>query len=388
MSGCERKTGHSNHVLGFLPMRLTFLRNTLLCLLALAVSGTAGQRSVVAAELFGLSPGTVELQSAGPMAFGPSGVLFVGDSKAAKVYAINTEDKKGNASVGYAIDDLSSKAAAALGGKVSVADLAVNPETGNAFLSVTVGGKAGLAKVTPDGKVTRLNLDKIGHAAVALPNPPEDKVVQRGRRSSNPREQSITDLAYTDGRVLVSGLSASESPSTVREFEFPFRESSAGMQVEIYHAAHGRSEDYAAIQTFIPFTVDGEPSVLAGFTCTPLVKIPVGNMKSNAKVTGTTVAELGNRNRPLDMIAYKQGGKDYLLLANSARGVMKVSTDDLAKNEGLTEPVRGGGTAGQPYETIESLVDIVQLDQLDETHALVIVQKDDGPMSLRSVELP
>jgi hypothetical protein len=369
-------------------MRLTFLRNLLLCLLALAVSSTASQQFVGAAELFGLSPGTVELQSAGPLAFGPSGVLFVGDPKAAKVYAINTEDKKGNSAVGYAIDDLSSQLAEAIGGEVSVVDLAVNPETGNAFLSVTSGDKAGLAKVTPDGKVTRLNLDKIGNAVVALPNPPADKVVQRGRRSSNPREQSITDLAYTDGRVLVSGLSAGDSPSTVREFEFPFRGSAAGMQVEIYHAAHGRSEDSAAIQTFITFNVGGEPSVLAGFTCTPLVKIPVGNLASNAKITGTTVAELGNHNRPLDMIAYKQGGKDYLLLANSARGVMKVNTDDLANNEGLTEPVRDGKTAGQPYETIESLVDVVQLDTLDESHALVIVQKDDGPMSMRSIELP
>ncbi len=49
---------------------------------------------------------------------------------------------------------------------------------------------------------------------------------------------------------------------------------------------------------------------------------------------GTTVAELGNRNRPLDMIAYKKDGKDFLLLTNSARGVMKVSTDDLEREEG------------------------------------------------------
>jgi hypothetical protein len=231
-------------------------------------------------------------------------------------------------------------------------------------------------------------LDKIGNAAVELPNPPEDKEIRGRRGSRNLRTESITDLAYTDGRVLVSGLSASESPSTVREFEFPFREASAGMQVEIYHAAHGRTEDYAAIQTFIPFNVGGEPTVLAGFTCTPLVKIPVGNLKGSEKVTGTTVAELGNRNRPLDMISYKKDGKDFLLLANSARGVMKVSTDDLAENEGLTEPVRGGGTAGQPYETIESLAGVVQLDKLDDTHALIIVQQDDGPMSMRSIELP
>ncbi len=368
-------------------MRLSF-QSTAVCLLAFAATMTSAQR-LVAAELFGLSPGPVELQSAGPMAFGPSGVLFVSDPKAAKIYAINTEDKKSNSSAAFAIDDLSAKASRAFDGKdVSVVDLAVNPETGNAFLSVTAGGQAGLAKVTADGTVSRMNLDKIAHAAATLPNPPEDKVVGEGRRSRNNRMQSITDLAYTDGRVLVSGLSASDSPSTVREFEFPFRESASGMQVEIYHAAHGRSEDAAAIQTFVPFNIGGEPSVLAGFTCTPLVKIPIGNLKSNSKVRGTTVAELGNHNRPLDMIAYKQNGKDYLLLANSDRGVMKVNTDDLAKNEGLTEPVRGGGTAGQTYETIESLAGMVQLDKVDDAHALAIFQKDNGPMSLRTIDLP
>ncbi len=299
-------------------MRLSFTRNSLLWLLALVVVCTANQRAVVAAELFGLSPGTVELQSAGPMAFGPSGVLFVGDPKAAKIYAINTEDKKGNSSLGYAIDDLSSKAAAAFGGEVAVVDLAVNPETGNAFLAVTAGGKAGLAKVTPDGNVTKLNLDKIGHAAVALPNPPEDKVVQRGRRSSNARDQSITDLAYTDGRILVSGLSASESPSTVREFEFPFRESSAGMQVEIYHAAHGRSEDYAAIQTFVPFTIDGEPSVLAGFTCTPLVKIPSRQLEEQCQDHGN---DRGGARQPQSPARYDrlQTGRQRLLAVGEQR---------------------------------------------------------------------
>jgi hypothetical protein len=361
-------------------MRLSF-QFLSVCLAALAVISTLGQR-LAAAELFGLTPGTVELKSAGPLAFGPSGVLFVGDPQAAVVYAINTEDKK-SGSGPFAIDNLSDKL-----GQATVVDLAVNPETGNAFLSWSEGDKVGLAKVTADGTVSQLNLDKISHAVAKLPNPPADKLVTSGRRSSNPRRESITDLAFTEGRVLVSGLSASESPSTVREFEFPFRESSVGMQVEIYHAAHGRSEDNRAIQTFVPFNIGGEPSVLAGFTCTPLVKIPIGNLKGSTKVTGTTVAELGNRNRPLDMIAYKKDGKDFLLIANSARGVMKVSTADLASNEGLTEPVRGGATAGQTYETIDALAGVVQLDKIDDNHALVIIQKENQPASMKTIELP
>lgn len=340
-----------------------------------------------AAELFGLTPGPVELQSAGPLSFGPSGVLFVGDAKAAKVFAINTEDEK-SSSGDYQIENLGEKLSAALRGReAQVNDLAINPETGNAFLSVTAGDDAAIVRVTPDGSVSALNLQKIPHASVSLPNAPEDKVVQQGNRSRNARDSSITDIAYTAGRVLVAGLAAGETPSAVREFDFPFGEAAEGFRVEIYHAAHGQSESRAPIQTFVPFNIGGEASLLAGYTCTPLVKIPIGSFDDQATVKGTTVAELGNRNVPLDMIVYQQNGKDYVLIANNNRGVMKVSTDNIEQNRGLTEPVRGGGSAGQPYETIESLDGVVQLDKQDDKHAIVVIQSGDA-LALRTIELP
>ena len=71
------------------------------------------------------------------------------------------------------------------------------------------------------------------------------------------------------------------------------------------------------------------------------MKIPVSAFETGGKIKGTTVAELGNRNNPLDMIVYKKGGKDYLLLANSARGVMKITTEGLANAEGITAALTG-----------------------------------------------
>ena len=111
-------------------------------------------------------------------------------------------------------------------------------------------------------------------------------------------------------------------------------------------------------------------------------------MKSGEKTRGTTVAELGNRNKPLDMIVYKKEGKDFLLMSNSARGVMKISTDGITKNAGLTEPVKDGNTAGQKFETIKELEGVVQLDRLNEDHAVVIVQAAGGSQDLRTVALP
>ena len=49
------------------------------------------------------------------------------------------------------------------------------------------------------------------------------------------------------------------------------------------------------------------------------MKIPVSDLKAGETVKGITIAELGNGNRPLDMIVYKKGGKDFILLANSKR---------------------------------------------------------------------
>jgi hypothetical protein len=106
------------------------------------------------------------------------------------------------------------------------------------------------------------------------------------------------------------------------------------------------------------------------------------------KVKATTVAELGNRNRPLDMISYSKDGAEYLLLSNSARGVMKISTAGLKENKGLTEPVSGGGTAGQKYETVESMTGVVQMDKLNETSALLLVQAEGGPQNLKTIALP
>ena len=41
----------------------------------------------------GLKVGTPDLKSAGPLAFGPNGILFIGDTRSAAVFAIDTAEK-------------------------------------------------------------------------------------------------------------------------------------------------------------------------------------------------------------------------------------------------------------------------------------------------------
>src|SRR6185503_10939043 len=136
--------------------------------------------------------------------------------------------------------------------------------------------------------------------------------------------------------------------------------------VEIYHGAHGRFETRAPVRTLVPITVGHEPYVLAAYTCTPLVQFPVKALEPKAKVRGKTIAELGNRNRPLDMITYERGGKHYLLLANSSRGVMKIEADGIEEASSIEQPVRDGAQKGLPVEAINDWTGVEHLDKFDD----------------------
>ena len=360
-------------------------------LFALIVAGLVlvQAQTSFAVDPWGLKPGSVELKSAGPLTFGPDGILFVGDPAAAAVVAIATDDAKASGKGSINITGFQQKVAEAVGTpaeSIRVADLAVNPTSRTVYVSVSAGEsrQPTLVRVSADGKISKFALDNVKHARAELTTAPDAQA--QGRRGRL-RDQSITDLAFVDGKLFVSGLARGEAPSAVRELAFPFAEREAGTSIEIYHAAHGRVEDDAVVRTFAPLMIDGEPTLLAGFTCTPLVKFPLKDLADGKKVRGTTVAELGNRNQPLDMIVYKKDGKDFLLMSNSARGVMKISTDKIQENAGLTEPVRGGGTAGQPFEQIEELAGVEQLDRLDDERAVILAKAGDS-LTLRTIELP
>ena len=185
---------------------------------------------------------------------------------------------------------------------------------------------------------------------------------------------------------MIAGLSNEEFASTLRAIPFPFRTLANGTSVEIYHGAHGQFETRSPIRTFVPFKVGNEPSLLAAYTCTPLVQFPISELKPGAKIKGKTIAELGNRNRPLDMIVYQKDGKDYILLANSSRGIMKISTDTIEGSESITAKV--ADKKGVPYETIESWKGIDQLDRLDDKNAVVLRRADGGSLNLESLPLP
>ena len=280
-----------------------------------------------------LKPGAVKLQSTGPITFGAEGVLFVGDPKAAAVYAIGTGDTASSKVAPVNIDNIGAKLAGMLGVKeadVQINDLAVNPASNKVYLSVSRGkGPAALPVILAignGGEIKEVALASVPHAKAELSKP-----VAEGAK----RMEAITGLKVVKDKLFVAGLSNEEFASTLRAIPFPFQKVANGTSVEIYHGAHGKFETRSPIRTFVPFTVGKEPQLLAAYTCTPLVQFPVSELKPGAKIKGKTIAELGNRNRPLDMIVYQKDGKDYLLMANSSRGLMKITTEGIDKVEAI-----------------------------------------------------
>jgi hypothetical protein len=332
----------------------------------------------------GLKPGTPAVKSVSALAFGPNGTLFIGDPQSAAIFAVATGDTTPASKADVNIADLGDKIGSALGttaANITVNDVKVNPASGNIYLAVTRGkGKAAqpvILKLDRAGKLTEFALKDVPCAKVTLPNAADKQ-----------RQEAITSLAYVDGKVIVAGLSNEEFASTLRAIPYPFTTANKGTSVEVFHGAHGQLETHSPVRTFVPYKVSGADYLLAAYTCTPLVKVPVADLKPGQKIKGTTIAELGNRNRPLDMIVYSKGGNDYILMANSARGMMKIPTGGVGTAQPITTPVKKTPTAGIKYEKIPELKGVIQLDKLDAGRALVLVQGDNKSLSLKSIPLP
>ena len=320
------------------------------------------------------------------MAFAPHGILLVGDTLNAAIYAIDTGDNQaasGERSVN--IEGVNQKIAAMMGSDAAetvINDIAVNPLSGNVYLSVARGRGPDAApvifKADSKGALSEVSLKKVKFSKAALANAPDSKEGQR-----NPRMSAITDMQFKDGKVIVAGLSNEEFASKLRVLKYPFDASSQSTSVEIYHGAHGKLETASPVRTFTTY----EDTVLAAYTCTPLVSIPVGDLKDGTKTKGKTIAELGNMNQPLDMIVYKKGNQDFLLMSNSARGVMKLklSKGDIDSTKAIESRIET--TAGLPYETLKDLKDVVQLDKLNANQAVLLVNNA-GRLDVKTIDLP
>src|SRR5262249_14918974 len=151
-----------------------------------------------------------------------------------------------------------------------VGDLKVNPASGNVYLSASRGRGTGAApvllKIDRSGKVEEFATKDVKFAKLPITDPAGEKR----------RTMTITSLGYADGKLIIAGLSNEEFTSKLRVVPFPFdKADAAGTGVEIFHGSHGRLETNAPIRTFTPFEIGGQANILASYTCTPIVKVPL-----------------------------------------------------------------------------------------------------------------
>jgi hypothetical protein len=344
------------------------------------------------------STGNVGLKSAGTLTFGPDGVLFVGDSTGGAIAAIDTGDKTpASATAKVDVQGVDTKLAAMVGvqaGDILINDVAVNPISKNVYVSAARGRGPDAAplivRVDSTGKMTLLPLDNIKHETIALSDAPAENPSAR----QNPRTQTITDMAFVNGNLMVAGMSNEEWNSALRSIPYPFKTAAKGTQLQIWHASHGRYETQAPIRTFVPYTIDGQPYVLAAYTCTPLVKIPVSDLKAGAQVKGVTISDLGSGNQPLDMVPYKKDGHEFILVANSSFGVVKLHADNMGQYKPIDSPTVVD-VAGAPYDKITSVTNVRHLTSFDATRAVVLTSAGGGgfgpatgPFNIQTIALP
>jgi len=357
------------------------MKKTLLFL----TSGIAGLFLVAAMNhtaSSGFITGTPEIKSISSLAFGPDGILFIGDSKSATVFAVNTKDTRKNKAIPVEVKNIDKKIAAALGtdvANITITDMAVNPVSKKLYLSVQNSDGTPVLLMVEENKISSFPLKDVNYSSTVLNNSPaEDAKDQRGRPL---RISTISDLGYADGKLMVSGLSNHEFSSSFKSIPFPFTDKQDEATLEIYHAAHGRYETAAPIRTFTTTEINGKKYLVASYTCTPLVLFPMDELKPGMHVKGRTVAEMGSGNTPIDMVSLNKGNEPFLVMANTARAVSKVDYKNIAAFEGnLTEPVKG--TAGVSFTLMPEMTKVLQMDKLDDKQLILLQAKPNGDVDL------
>ncbi len=350
--------------------------------------------------------GTPAIQSMSALAFGPEGVLFIGDGKGGAIFAVDLQEESPATAVeeAPAVQNIEEKIASLLGttaDEIMIHDLAVNPVSQNIFLSVSRGrsqwdtrwllpndiADAGiLLKVSPEGEIGEVTLKDVAYAKAALPNPIDASKTHMWKEGISLRADTITDMSFSEGTLYVAGLSNEEFASTMWRIPFPFSEKSAATTLEIFHGAHGEYETHAPIRAFVPYALSGKEHLLAAYLCTPLVTFPVADLKDEQHVKGRTVAEFGSGNYPIDMVLYKKDGEDRLLIANSNLPFMVVKTRDVEsyKGEITTEPE--GYLAGVSYEP-RSGTGVQQLDAFNAGYVVALQRLPGGTMDLVALSI-
>ncbi|MEO1476173.1 MAG: hypothetical protein AAFS13_07300 [Pseudomonadota bacterium] len=345
--------------------------------------------------------------TAGPslsaLEFGGPDLLFAASNDNGTVYAFTLDENDAGAvpdrPTPYNIENFGTQLSEFLGVSpfdIAYNDLAVHPVSSAAFLSLTVrdpdGDKPALVKVTQDGTITFIDTNGLDTTRTELDETASADVVFW--RDIPAASLTVTDLEFSDGKLLVAGLSTGEFASTLRQFDYPFTGSARASSIEIFHTAHNQNETRAPIRAMTMVPIDGEPTLVAAYTCTPLVTIPAANLADGAHVVGKTIAELGYGNVPVEVLAVTafnaqtRQPEEFILVINREMSANLIRMEDLteaAAGPGLTTAFQGLGDTMGVENTRHPTGGVLQADNQDAQFLLMLRRNiDTGEMELIS----
>jgi hypothetical protein len=333
--------------------------------------------------------------SAAVLKFGDDSTLFIGDSKGSALLAARISPQRGRVDRFFNVYDVDRKMAALLGcelDEVLINDLAVHPVTGRAYLAVEHGktGTPAILHLGPDEDIELLDLGSLQFSRVTLADPlPRRPGIPVG--SVAPLDLTITDIACYGNIVLVAGLTNNAFRSTLRLVRYPFEEQPQQSFIEMYHTVHDRLETRAPINKLTVVELDGIPTVIAAYTCTPVVAIRLADLAVNQKVSAKTIAEIGYSSIPTSMFAFKEplpdgGSRSVLLITDKQRSAALFSMDDFAaavRGPGMTTPAMFD-PAGVPYRPLPLAGVMRAADQADDKILTLRRNMDTGRYDLIS----
>ncbi len=140
------------------------------------------------------------------------------------------------------------------------------------------------------------------------------------------------------------------------------------------------------MNAFVPFTIENKSYLVAGYTCTPLVKFPISDLKPGSRC--------GHDHR---RVRCRQSRARH---DRVPKGRPAVSADHEQQpwcDEDSDEHVRSGHpdhrpvtseTGGVPFEKVTSMTGVEQLDRLDDQRSIVIARNNTGAFNLKCCRCP
>ncbi|MGX9355571.1 hypothetical protein ACS3SW_10515 [Roseobacteraceae bacterium S113] len=304
----------------------------------------------LAALIPAMAHADTDIKFAGALEFADDGVLFLGDNHSGSIFALDFTSGAAPDSVNPVfIGDIDQKIADTVGvgpNAIEINDMAVHPITHEIYISVTrIGGHAMrpvLARVTQAGELELVDLANVDATEQVLTHFPDQntRFQPRGLMGQPPAARdlakgdialsslAIMDMEFHNGELFVSGVAYDNFLSTLRRIPYPFDGTQNAASVEMYHIAHDQFETRAPIRAMSVQMIDGKEQLVAAYTCSPIVLIPLDEIEDGNKIAARTIADYGN-GQPLDMISYSLFGQDTLFITSNSRSPQIIPVNDL-----------------------------------------------------------